>query len=53
MSNLCLGSQYQNIKLTISLQDQLVDAVLATISGVFSELRGGPKYMFFKSPDTI
>jgi len=46
MSNLCLGSQHQNIKLSISLQDQLVNAVLATVSGVFSEPRGGHKYAF-------
>ena len=53
MSNLCLGSQRHNIKLIISLQDQLVTAVLATISGVFSEPRGGHKYAFWKNTDII
>jgi hypothetical protein len=45
MSSLCLGKQHQNINLTISLQDQLFNVVLATISSVFSEPRGGHKYI--------
>jgi len=49
MSSLCLGKQHQNINLTISVQDQLVSAVLATISSVFSEPRGGHKYTFWKN----
>jgi hypothetical protein len=40
MSSLCFGSERQNKKLTILSQDQVVNVVLETISGVFSEPRG-------------
>jgi hypothetical protein len=50
MSSLYFGSQHQNTNLTSSLLDRLVNAILATISSVFSEPREGHKYTFWKNP---